>query len=212
MSNNTIQVRDERAARAFIDLLVGWEFVGGGDDGGVERLVSPRVRAHLDAVLGGLCPGTAFRPKGNHEIAALAAYLRSVADAVDPPQIATPPAPAQQPAALTEVAAAGRALIAGLKGLHGAGDQIAAFEAALERAGKPLDPAEGDLFRSFGSNDYTHFTGEVTRIVQQRHARVTKVNRWRELPPSYAATNAAGETRYFASADEAEAFAAGNGE
>lgn len=78
-------VRDFAAACAFIDLLIGWEFVGAADDGPVERLVSPRVRAHLDAALGSLCPGYAGGKKLDHpEFNALAAYLRSVADAINP--------------------------------------------------------------------------------------------------------------------------------
>lgn len=78
------KVKDKRAAQAFVEALIGWTDVGVDHNGdNVSRPTSPALRAHLEAVLGEFTPnygtdGTAGRQ------AALASYLRSVADAIDP--------------------------------------------------------------------------------------------------------------------------------
>lgn len=79
-------VRDLYAARAFVELLIGWTAVGSDSDGNeVSRPTSPQVRAHLEAMLGNRTPGTVYGRNVDHpDFVALAAYLRSVADAINP--------------------------------------------------------------------------------------------------------------------------------
>lgn len=81
----THKVCDLRSAEELIDDMLGWTAVGvdsSGDE--VQRATSPIVRAHFVAALGALC----MRYGSDRDLVrrtAVAAYLRSVADQLDPP-------------------------------------------------------------------------------------------------------------------------------
>ncbi len=82
--SDPIKARDQAAALALIDAMIGWTGVGVDSNGDeISRPTSPEVRAHLAAVLGDACMsyGNDAKP-GRRE--AMAAYLRSVADHLDP--------------------------------------------------------------------------------------------------------------------------------
>jgi len=82
--SDPIKARDQAAALALIDAMVGWTAVGADSNGDeISRPTSPEVRAHLAAVLGDACMsyGNDAKP-GRRE--AMAVYLRSVADHLDP--------------------------------------------------------------------------------------------------------------------------------
>lgn len=77
-------VRDKQAAIAFLNSVVGWEAVGVAGDEEIVRARSPEARAHLEAVLGEDMPNYGFELNNNSKkAAAVASYLRSVADAIN---------------------------------------------------------------------------------------------------------------------------------
>lgn len=76
---------DRSKAYAFLDTILGWENLGVRRDGEeVCRPNAPLARAHLEAVLGDKCPNYGMHLDGGRG-PALAAHLRAVADAIDPP-------------------------------------------------------------------------------------------------------------------------------
>ncbi len=79
------KVRDKQAAIAFLNSIVGWEAVGVAGDEEIARARSAEARAHLEAVLGEDMPNYGFELNNNSKkAAAIATYLRSVADAISP--------------------------------------------------------------------------------------------------------------------------------
>lgn len=76
---------DHRKTHAFLDTILGWESIGVRRDGEeVCRPHAPLARAHLEAVLGDMCPNYAMHTEGGRG-RALANYLRMIADVIDPP-------------------------------------------------------------------------------------------------------------------------------
>ena len=90
------KVVDLTGAAAFLNLLTGDRPIGSDSDGDpLTRPISLEIKAHLQAVLGERCPGDVYirryTPVGtaslsNDDAIAMATYLRSVADAIDPPK------------------------------------------------------------------------------------------------------------------------------
>jgi hypothetical protein len=81
-------VVDKKAAEAFVDALIGWETLGVAGDEEITRPKAPEARAHLSAVLGEHMPVYANHARpGSLKAALLGAYLRSVADVLDPPKV-----------------------------------------------------------------------------------------------------------------------------
>ena len=82
---------DIHAATGFVNILTGFTTVGEADGETLERPTSPAARAFLLAALGGNCPNNVFTSYITHRIvgnpsglAPMAAFLRGVADFLDP--------------------------------------------------------------------------------------------------------------------------------
>lgn len=78
---------DLRSARTFCHYLVGWQSIGVAGEEEIIKPICPETLAHLTAALGdAVSPLYPFSAKpGSKDFAALAGYLRGVADLIDPP-------------------------------------------------------------------------------------------------------------------------------